>query len=127
VLLAVMENTQLLASTSAQPALLDAVNAMPMVSVLNVKLITICHQAHVLHAVSANMHLLHQLTYLHVSLVWMMTVSLVVQATPSESVPFVKNKNSPNQAFVPIAEIPTVSLVLLLELENVPLVKPVIT
>lgn len=123
-----MEPTQLLASMSAQVALLDAVNAMQMVlPVLPVKSTTICHQPHVFHVVKANMHLLDQLTQLHASLVWMKTVSLVVQVTPLESVPYVKNKSSPLQAFARIAQIPTVSLVLHLGLEDVPLVLPVIT
>lgn len=126
VLLVVMESTQLVAKTSAQPALLDAVNAiMTVPPVLLAQPITICHQVHVLTAVTANMHLLDQLTFLHASLVWMPTVSIVAQETP-ESALFVKKVNSPYQAFARTVEIPTVSLVLDLEKEDVLLVEPVI-
>jgi len=71
--------------------------------------------------------LLNQLTHLHASLVRMKTVCVVVQETPPESVLSVRIINSPLQAFARIVPIPSVSLVLDLELANVPLVKLVIT
>jgi len=117
-----MEPTQEKAKTSAQSALLDAVNVMPIVSAVFAQPITICHQAHAKLVIVPNMHLLDQLTYLHASLVRMKTVSPVAQPTPLASVPSVKNRNSPYQVFARIAKIPTVSLALDLELENVPIV-----
>jgi len=127
VLLAVMENTQLMARMFAQLALLDALNVIMLVFVLLARPIIICQEAHAQLVPLVSTHLLNQLTQLHVSLVRMKIVSLVAQPTLPESVPFVKKQCSPLQAFAKAAQIPNVSLVLDLELANVPLAKPATT
>jgi len=127
VLLAVMENTQLMARMFAQLALLDALNVIMLVFVPLARPITICQETHALLVPLVTMHLLNQLNQLHASLVRMQIVSLVAQPTPPESVPFVKNQCTPLQVFAKAAQIPNVSLVLDLELANVPLAKPVLT
>jgi len=127
VLLVVMENTRLMARMFAQLALPDALNAIMLVFVLLARPITICQEAHAQLVTLAPMHLLNQPNHLHASLVRMKNVSIVAQPTPPENVPFVKKECSPLQAFAKTAPILTVSLVLDLELANVPLAKPVIT
>lgn len=86
-----MENTQLLAKTSAQPAPLDALNATQMVPpVLPAQPITICQEPHAVIAVLASTHLLDQPILLHALLVRTQTVTFVAQPTPPESVLNVK-------------------------------------
>jgi len=95
--------------------------------VLLARPITICQEAHAQLVPLVPPHLLIQLTHLHASPVRMKTVSDVVQATLLESVPFVRIINSPLQVFARIALIPTVSLVLELQLEHVFLAQLTIT